>query len=38
MAKIKIGIAKGKKTHDKRETQARRDWNRQKQRLLKEHG
>ncbi len=38
MAKIKIGIAKGKKTHDKRETQAKRDWNRQKQRLLKEHG
>jgi SsrA-binding protein len=38
MAKIKIGIAKGKKTQDKRETQARRDWNRQKQRLLKEHG
>jgi SsrA-binding protein len=38
MAKIKIGIAKGKKTHDKRETAAKRDWNRQKQRLLKEHG
>ncbi len=38
IAKIKIGIAKGKKTHDKRETQAKRDWNRQKQRLLKEHG
>ena len=36
--KIKIGIAKGKKTHDKRETQAKRDWSRQKQRLLKEHG
>ena len=38
IAKLKIGIAKGKKTHDKRETQAKRDWNRQKQRLLKEHG
>ncbi len=38
LAKIKIGIAKGKKTVDKRETQAKRDWNRQKQRLLKEHG
>lgn len=38
MVKIKIGIAKGKKTHDKRETQAKRDWSRQKQRLLKEHG
>lgn len=37
LVKLKIGIAKGKKTHDKRETQAKRDWNRQKQRLLKEH-
>ena len=33
--KIKLGIAKGKKNHDKRETSAKRDWNRQKQRLLK---
>ena len=38
VAKMKIGIAKGKKAHDKRETQAKRDWQRQKQRLLKEHG
>ena len=38
IAKVKIGIAKGKRAHDKRETQAKRDWNRQKQRLLKEHG
>ena len=37
-AKLKIGIAKGKKVADKRETQAKRDWNRQKARLLKEHG
>ncbi len=36
-AKIKIGIAKGKKIHDKRETQAKRDWSRQKQRLMKDH-
>jgi len=36
--KLKIGIAKGKKAPDKRETEAKRDWNRQKQRLLKEHG
>jgi SsrA-binding protein len=34
--KIKIGIAKGKKAADKRETEAKRDWNRQKQRLLKQ--
>ncbi len=38
MAKLKIAIAKGKKNHDKRETAAKRDWNRQKQRLLKENG
>ena len=38
LAKIKIGIAKGKKKHDKRETEAKRDWSRQKQRLLKDHG
>jgi SsrA-binding protein len=37
IAKLKIGIAKGKKNHDKRESQAKRDWSRQKQRLLKEH-
>ncbi|MGR3501979.1 SsrA-binding protein SmpB [Pseudaestuariivita sp.] len=37
MAKMKIGIAKGKKNVDKRATEAKRDWNRQKQRLLR-HG
>ncbi|WP_068116239.1 SsrA-binding protein SmpB [Tropicimonas marinistellae] len=37
IAKLKIGIAKGKKTQDKRATEAKRDWNRQKQRLLR-HG
>ncbi|MCF6234323.1 MAG: SsrA-binding protein SmpB [Rhodobacteraceae bacterium] len=37
LAKIKIGIAKGKKLHDKRETEAKRDWGRQKQRLLKDN-
>lgn len=36
-AKLKIGIAKGKKLHDKRATEAQRDWGRQKQRLLR-HG
>jgi len=36
-AKLKIGIAKGKKATDKRATEARRDWQRQKQRLLR-HG
>ena len=36
--KLKIGIAKGKKAHDKREAQAKRDWSRQKSRLMKDHG
>ena len=34
-AKIKIGVAKGKKTIDKRETEKKRDWQKQKERLLK---
>lgn len=34
--KISIGLAKGKKLHDKRATEKERDWNREKQRLLKE--
>ena len=38
IAKLKIGIAKGKKNHDKRDTEAKRDWSRQKARLLKDHG
>jgi SsrA-binding protein len=38
IAKLKVGIAKGKKAPDKRATEAKRDWQRQKQRLLKEHG
>lgn len=36
LVKLKIGIAKGKKAQDKRETTAKRDWQRQKQRLLKQ--
>jgi len=38
LAKLKIGIAKGKKVHDKRADEAKRDWSRQKQRLLREKG
>lgn len=38
LVKLKIGIAKGKKAQDKRETSAKRDWNRQKARLLKQNG
>ena len=37
IAKIRIGVAKGKKAHDKRQTEARRDWQRQKARLLRHH-
>lgn len=36
--KLKIGVAKGKKITDKRETEAKRDWGRQRQRLLKQGG
>ena len=38
LVKLKIGIAKGKKLHDKRATDAKRDWDRQKQRLLRHGG
>lgn len=34
-AKLAIGVAKGKKTHDKRRTERDRDWQLQKERLLK---
>jgi len=37
-AKVLIGIARGKKLHDKRETEKQRDWAREKGRLLKERG
>jgi SsrA-binding protein len=36
-AKILIGVGKGKKSYDKRETEKNRDWNREKSRLMK-HG
>jgi len=35
LVKLKIGIAKGRKIHDKRAAEARRDWTRQRQRLLR---
>jgi len=35
--KLKIAIAKGKKLHDKRAAEAKRDWGRQKQRLLRDN-
>jgi len=36
-AKCEIALAKGKKQHDKRETRKEQDWNRERQRILKEH-
>lgn len=35
-AKLKIGLAKGKKLHDKRAVEKERDWQREKQRVLKD--
>ena len=37
-AKLKLALAQGKKLHDKRETEAKRDWQRQKARLLRGKG
>lgn len=34
--KLAIGLAKGKKQHDKRETERQRDWDKEKSRLMKE--
>jgi SsrA-binding protein len=38
IAKIELGIAKGKKIHDKRETEKKRDWARDKARLMRDKG
>jgi SsrA-binding protein len=38
IAKIELGIARGKKIHDKRQTEKSRDWDRQKGRLLRDKG
>ncbi len=37
-AKIEIGLARGKKLHDKRETEKARDWQRDKARLMRQKG
>ncbi len=34
-AKLEIGLAKGKKAHDKRATEKDRDWKREKERIMK---
>jgi len=38
IAKVELGIAKGKKLHDKRETEKQRDWQRDKARLMRDKG
>jgi SsrA-binding protein len=37
-AKIEIALARGKKLHDKRETEKRRSWDRERGRLLRDRG
>jgi SsrA-binding protein len=37
-AKLELALARGKKLHDKRETEKKRDWDRQKARLMREKG
>lgn len=38
VAKLELGLAQGKKLHDKRDTVKDRDWSRQQQRLLRDRG
>ncbi|MBW7909929.1 MAG: SsrA-binding protein SmpB [Alphaproteobacteria bacterium] len=38
IAKVELGIATGKKQHDKRETEKKRDWQREKARVMRERG
>ncbi|HCK33493.1 MAG: SsrA-binding protein [Micavibrio sp.] len=38
LVKCELGLGRGKKEHDKRETKKERDWSRQKNRLLRENG
>ncbi|PIE36799.1 MAG: SsrA-binding protein [Gammaproteobacteria bacterium] len=36
LVKARIALARGKQSHDKRDTQKERDWNRQKQRIIRD--
>jgi len=38
IAKLQLGLGRGKKVHDKRETEKKRDWERQKGRLMRDKG
>lgn len=37
MIKVQIGLAKGKKQHDKRNTEKEKDWEREKGRIMRSH-
>jgi SsrA-binding protein len=37
-AKVELALARGKKLHDKRETEKKRDWKREQGRLLRQRG
>ena len=37
-AKVELAVARGKKLHDKRETEKKRSWDREKGRLMREKG
>lgn len=38
IAKVQLGVAKGKKMHDRRQSEKEQDWKRQKARLLRDRG
>jgi len=38
LAKVSLGLAKGRKLHDKRAAEKERDWNREKARVLRDRG
>ncbi|PKU23092.1 SsrA-binding protein SmpB [Telmatospirillum siberiense] len=38
IAKVQLGLAKGRKTHDKRAAEKERDWQRDKARLMRDRG
>ena len=38
MAKVSLGLAKGKKDHDRRQAIKERDWNREKARVMRDKG
>ena len=37
-AKLKLGLAEGKQLHDKRDTEKKRDWDREKSRIMRDRG